>query len=187
MFRTFTDTRTPSVCRMTWRRPSVKPAVTPPLLLGTQGSRDHELVMPTTLFSTPNHPSQAGQLAMPLLPEQPQSPGGICSELEERLLEEGSCWLADMCRTMGPTQPQGLTSQQETQWRLWPKPGYPIPIHVHGIYLHRDTGTQESKKCSSIFFLVSQEVPIQQLIWGLEPVGRWGTRLLKAKKAKFYP
>lgn len=50
-----------------------------------------------------------------------------------------------------------------------------VCTHVH-VHTCAHTGTRESKKCSPTFFLVSQEVPILQLIWQPEATGRWGNR-----------
>ena len=47
LFRTFTDTLTPSVCKMTQKCPSVKPTVTNSAT-GTHGSRDCELCPPSS-------------------------------------------------------------------------------------------------------------------------------------------
>lgn len=92
----------------------------------------------------PLHPSQAGQLAMPLLPpEQPQSPGGICPESEERLLEEApSGWQVRVGQwyhtTTRPHFPRGNTTETLGIPRI--PHIYPRSWDIQG---HRHTGEQE--------------------------------------------
>ena len=61
MFRTFTDTLTPSVYRGTWTWPLVKPVVALILSWGTHGSRDRELCPCSTDHSELSHPGWAGE------------------------------------------------------------------------------------------------------------------------------
>ena len=158
-------------------------------LPGTHGSRDSERC-PSSCQPRP-HLSQAGKLAAPLLPpEQAQSAGGICPEFQEGSLDEAPSWLAGRYVQDNGT-PANLKASLPNRKHKGDL-GHPQDApHLSTSTGYTRTGPQETKKGSSVFFLVSQEAPIQQF-----PSPNLGTRarrvvgkqrLLKSTKAKLYP
>lgn len=105
--------------------------------------------------------------------------------------------MAGVCRATGPKQLQGLTRQQETQWRPQVSPGYPVPTHVHGMHTpadicaHTDTVQQEALlsflPCEPASSYLTSNLEAR----GQRGMGRGGVeggvapeRLLKAKKSQ---
>lgn len=141
LFSTFTDTRTPSVCRMRWKCPSVKPVVTLPPPPGIQGSRNCEpcpvLCHPLCSFSTF------------FCQGSPQFPGGTSANLEEslwkRLVPTGQV-------PAGQHDPSNCRNSlpDRKQWKSQAFLGYPIPIYVHGIHTHRHRRARNAPQLSSL-------------------------------------